>query len=201
MPITDSSLLFGRLFAACAVAYALGCLNTGYYLVHLRTGQDIRGLGSGNAGARNVGRVLGKGGLALTLVGDLLKGSLAVAFAIWLGLPVWSQSIAAVAGHIWPLQLRGRGGKGAATALGAILVLDLWLAIGVLICTVAIYGLSRAVTFSGVVAMVATPLLAWWLLPSPQAAAGVGLLVLLLLYAHRDNLRAMVAAAANRRRS
>ena len=59
-------------------AYGLGCLTTGYYLVRLRTGQDIRGLGSGSVGARNVGRILGKSGFFITLAGDSGKGALAV---------------------------------------------------------------------------------------------------------------------------
>lgn len=203
MPSFDSTLSLGRLLVACGIAYLLGCLNTGYYLVRLRTGQDVRALGSGNAGARNVGRILGKTGFAMTLLGDVLKGSLAVAIAIWIGVPVWGQSIAAlavVAGHIWPIQLRGRGGKGAATALGAVLVLHPWLGIGVLICALMIYALSRAVTSSGIIAMVSTPLLAWWLLP-PPAAAGIGLLALLLLFAHRENLRAIMAAYSHRQQS
>src|SRR5882672_37035 len=68
--------------AICAVtAYVLGCLATGYYLVRFRTGKDIRTMDSGNIGARNVGRVLGKSGFFITFFGDLAKGVLAVLLA------------------------------------------------------------------------------------------------------------------------
>ncbi len=194
--------LLGRLLLACAVAYALGCLNTGYYWVRWRTGEDIRLLGSGNAGARNVGRVLGKRAFAVALLGDLLKGMLAVAVAMGLGLPSWGQGaagVAAVVGHIWPLQLRGRGGKGAATALGVCLMLSPWTGLGVVVVLLIAYALSRAATFSGGLALLLTPLLAWWLAPSRFIAATIALLVLLLLYTHRENLRAILATQGYRR--
>jgi glycerol-3-phosphate acyltransferase PlsY len=60
------------------IGYGLGCISTGYYLVRLRTGQDIRKLGSGSMGGRNVGRVLGRSGFALTMAGDTVKGIIAV---------------------------------------------------------------------------------------------------------------------------
>ena len=104
----------------CALgAYLLGCLATGYYLVRARTGRDIREIDSGSTGARNVGRVLGKTGFGLTVLGDFGKGALAV----W-GARHWTHDhqlaalamLAVVAGHIWPAQLRFRGGKGVATS-------------------------------------------------------------------------------------
>ena len=101
-------------------AYALGCFTTGYYLVRMWTGQDLRELGSGNVGAKNVGRVLGKTGFFLTLLADFGKG----AFTIWAARhfttdprAVAVAALAVVAGHIWPVQLLFRGGKGMATSL------------------------------------------------------------------------------------
>src|ERR1035437_1663501 len=108
-------------------AYGLGCFTAGYYLVRWRTGQDIRELGSGSVGARNVGRVLGWQGFLAAVLGDFGKGALAVWAArqfttddrlVTLALP------AVVAGHLWPVQLRFRGGKGMAAALGALLIYD-----------------------------------------------------------------------------
>jgi acyl phosphate:glycerol-3-phosphate acyltransferase len=106
-------------------AYALGCFTTGYYLVRWRTGRDIREVGSGSVGARNVGRLLGWRGFLATVLGDFGKGALAVWAArqfttddrlVALAMP------AVVAGHLWPAQLRFRGGKGMAAALGALLI-------------------------------------------------------------------------------
>ena len=108
-------------------AYLLGCFAIGYYLVRARTGKDIREIESGSTGARNVGRVLGKPGFVLTAFGDFGKGVLAVWSA-----REWTNNnhlaalamLAVVAGHLWPAQLRFRGGKGVATSFGALLVFD-----------------------------------------------------------------------------
>src|SRR5205814_6775520 len=107
----------------CFCSYLLGCFAAGYYLVRMRLGEDLRELGSGSVGARNVGRVLGKTGFLLTLLGDFGKG----AFAVWAARHFTTNDhavalamICVVAGHIWPLQLRFRGGKGMATSLGAL---------------------------------------------------------------------------------
>ena len=108
-------------------AYLLGCFAIGYYLVRARTGKDIREIESGSTGARNVGRVLGKPGFVLTAFGDVGKGALAVWSA-----QEWTNNnhlaalalLAVVAGHLWPAQLRFRGGKGVATSFGALLMFD-----------------------------------------------------------------------------
>ncbi len=101
--------------------YILGCLTTGYYLVRFRLGLDIRTMESGSVGARNVGRVLGMPGFVITLLGDFAKGLLAAGMTRYFthddrltGLAM----LAVVMGHIWPLQLGLRGGKGVATSLG-----------------------------------------------------------------------------------
>src|SRR3954471_11257483 len=99
------------------IGYALGCFNTGYYLVRWKTGQDIRQIGSGSCGARNVGRIVGRNGFLLTVAGDVLKGILAIAFAeVCIGgeLAKLVALIAVVVGHVWPIQLKFHGGKGVA---------------------------------------------------------------------------------------
>ncbi len=105
-------------------AYVLGCFATGYYLVRARTGRDLREIESGNVGARNVGRVLGKSGFTLTVLGDLSKGALAVWFAAEFAnhnrLAMALATLAVVVGHIWPAQLHFRGGKGVATSFGGV---------------------------------------------------------------------------------
>ena len=107
--------------------YALGCLTAGYYLVRLTAGGDVRAGGTGSTGARNVGRVAGARLAALTLALDCAKGAIAVAVA---GAVTDSTAVAAaamvavVAGHVYPAQLHFRGGRGLATALGAMAVLD-----------------------------------------------------------------------------
>ena len=82
---------------AIVVAYLLGCIATAYYIVRLRTGQDIRQLGSGNVGGRNAGRVLGLAGFAIVAVVDALKGLLAVLFARYLGVGEWTMALVMLA--------------------------------------------------------------------------------------------------------
>src|SRR5262245_14041669 len=100
---------WNQAFWVCLGSYALGCFTTGYYLMRMRTGRDVRELGSGSVGARNVGRVLGWLGFMVTLLGDFAKGSLAV----WATRHFTSDDqlvalsmLAVVAGHVWPAQLR-----------------------------------------------------------------------------------------------
>ena len=114
---------------ACLVgAYALGCFGTGYYLVRAQTGRDIREIGSGSIGARNVSRVLGRSGFCVTLLADFAKGAMAVWAARQFSgsefSPRW-HVLTVTVGHVWPVQLGFRGGKGVATSLGGLLHLRL----------------------------------------------------------------------------
>ena len=106
------------------LCYAIGCFVTAWYLVRWRTGADLRTLHSGNTGARNAGRVLGRGAFVGTAVLDGLRGMLAMWLAAKFGLRDWSLALAGaavLAGHLWPVQLGFRGGKGVAVGTGIIL--------------------------------------------------------------------------------
>jgi len=115
MPATEPAVILGT----ATLAYALGCLNAGYYLLRWRDGRDLRQLGSGNAGARNAGRVLGRRAFALVFALDAAKSMLAVLAACWWA-PEAAATCAVIAalGHVFPVQLGFRGGKGVATAIG-----------------------------------------------------------------------------------
>lgn len=121
---------------AIIVSYLLGCFNTGYYYVRLIHKQDIRTVATGVTGAYNVSRVGGKKGFVITFIGDALKGALAVLLARLLSAndTVLMLCIFMVlAGHIFPVQLKFRGGKGLSTAFGAFLLYNppiilIWLA-------------------------------------------------------------------------
>lgn len=177
--------------AAVAGAYLLGGILTGYYLVKFRTAEDIRLTGSGSAGARNVSRQLGTSGFALTLAGDALKGALAVAVARWLDSgPVATQMVllAVVAGHIWPLHLGFRGGKGIAPALGGLFVLDPILALLAVLGAACLLMITRRATLSGLLAIALLPLGAYCLERPPSEIIGIALLAILVLFAHRSNI-------------
>jgi glycerol-3-phosphate acyltransferase PlsY len=123
------------------LAYALGCINAAYYLLRWRDGRDIRMLGSGNAGARNVGRVLGRHAFALVFALDAAKGLLAVSAAVaWAPATAPLCAVGVTLGHIFPAQLGWRGGKGVASAIGALAMLDLQ----VLVLAAGAFAFARA---------------------------------------------------------
>jgi acyl phosphate:glycerol-3-phosphate acyltransferase len=172
-------------------AYLLGCVATGYYLVRLRTEQDIRELGSGSIGARNVGRVLGRTGFLATVFGDGCKGAL----AIWVALHFTSDQrvvalalVAVVIGHIWPVQLKFRGGKGIATSLGALLIYDFHLIFAFVILFAAFFAVLRKTVLPGLFAMACLPLVSLYLAAEPAKAIGISIVAGLVLITHRKNL-------------
>lgn len=184
--------LADRDIVAVAGAYLLGCFATGYYLVRLRTGQDVRRLGSGSMGARNAGRILGPAGFALTLLLDLAKGAIAVEFAERLGASAWSKAfamIAVVAGHVWPAQLRLRGGKGIAPSLGALLAYDYSTGLMLLALSAVPALILRNFILSGLLAYALTPLGLLALSRRAPDIVGVSLVAMIILFRHRQNLR------------
>lgn len=175
-------------------AYFLGGFSPGHWLVRRKTGVDIRSQGSGVTGATNAGRILGRGGFALVAVIDIAKGAVPVVVGqllgfgdVWLGL----FSFTTVAGHIWPVQLGFRGGKGAATAAGSWVVLDWRLVVIGLIATFGIFAFLRRFAHSGILAMPLVPVGAWWLGAPPERIAWAIAMIPLLYWAHRANLKSL----------
>src|ERR1041385_2406821 len=145
-------------------AYLMGCFAAGYYLVRSRLGEDVRELGSGSVGARNVGRILGKTGFLITLLSDFGKGALAVWAAHHFTKDeriVALAMVAVVAGHIWPAQLRFHGGKGMATSLGALLVYDYHLIFAFGILFAGMFVVVRKTVLPGLFAFICLPLVSY----------------------------------------
>ncbi len=184
-------------------AYLLGCFAIGYYLVRARTGKDIREIGSGSIGARNAGRVLGKPGLVLTGLGDLGKGALAVWFAVEFAghnrTVMALAMLAVIAGHIWPAQLRFRGGKGVATSFGALLMCDYRIALTILVLFLGGFAVTRKSLFPAMFAYACLPLVDWWFNRDDVTATLMTVLALIILFAHRRNLTEEIAALLARR--
>ncbi len=189
---------YARERSVVLLACARGSFSTGYYLVRLRTGQDIRRLGSGTAGSRNVARTVGLAAAAITLAGDAAKGALAVGVAVLIGLESWAMPLviaAVVAGHIWPVQLRFRGGKGLATVMGAVLVFDYRLVLVACVVAAITLRLTRQITVGGLVAVLLTPLIAALTGHTRTDVIGLSLLAALMLFAHRENIQSIVKDA------
>jgi glycerol-3-phosphate acyltransferase PlsY len=182
---------------AVLAAYALGCLNAAYYLVRWRTGQDVRDLGTGTAGARNVGRVLGPIGFAATFALDAAKGIAAVSGARVFGVrEAWVAAVmlAVVAGHVWPAQLGFRGGKGASPAVGAVVAFTPWTIPALVAGGLAAWPILRNATTAGMAGFVLAPVLLWATgRVTGQAAVSLAGVAALVVFAHRSNIRGQTA--------
>ena len=172
------------------LAYLTGSLSFAILLSRLTGAPDPRAAGSGNPGATNMLRLAGKALAVGTLFGDMLKGLLPVLLAAGLGLEVEQQAwigLAAVLGHSYPIYFRFRGGKGVATAAGALLGLHPPTALLALAVWLIVFKLSRT---SSLAALVALPLcvsmLAWM---QPETLWPMTVLAALIIWRHRNNLR------------
>lgn len=178
--------------AAALIAYGLGCISTGYYLVRLRTGRDLRSVGSGATGGRNAGRVLGRMGFVATGAGDLAKSVAAVLIPVALGwgpLAVGAAIVGVTAGHIWPVQLGFRGGRGIAPFVGtSAIVAPVAFAVGAA-AGLVFAGVSRKTYVGGLAGLALTPLAAYLLGAAPAIAAGCLVSYVLVAAGHRGYLR------------
>jgi glycerol-3-phosphate acyltransferase PlsY len=189
-------------FSAILAAYLLGAIPFGLILVRLGTGRDVRQSGSGNIGATNVLRTSGRVWGVLTLLLDAAKGAAGVLIARALvpgdGNIIFIAGLAAVLGHIFPVYLRFRGGKGVATCLGVFLVLSplaVLPAIGVFVLLALI---SRTVSIGSLSAALVFPLAVWILddVTLPQLAA-ILCCSAAVVYSHRSNIARIARGKEN----
>ncbi|MCL6464063.1 glycerol-3-phosphate 1-O-acyltransferase PlsY [Pseudacidobacterium ailaaui] len=189
-------------FVIALIAYLLGSVPFGYVLVRVFRKEDIRAKGSGNIGATNVVRSGAKGLGALTFLLDALKGALAVLLAQWVFPAVPAQNAAALAalsailGHIFPVWLRFKGGKGVATALGVFLALAWPPAMAGLGVFVLVFVLFRYVSLASILAAAAFPLFAF-LLPHRETynlwlTAVILIVPVLVIAKHSQNIRRLL---------
>jgi len=185
------------------MAYLLGSVPSGYVLGR-SVGVDVREAGSGNVGATNVARVAGKILGVLTLVADAAKGFIPVFAALRLGVSLPATvlvGVAAFLGHLYPIFLSFRGGKGVATALGVFLVFAPWITL-ILFGVFAIVALSsRFVSLSSIIAAVAAPL-ALWIAAYPPLVIQMGVfLAAMIILRHRSNIKRLLAGTEPRFKS
>jgi glycerol-3-phosphate acyltransferase PlsY len=186
--------------ALILLAYLLGSVPTGYLFGKL-AGVDVRSVGSGNIGATNVARALGKRQGLLTLVADAAKGFLPVFVAIYFEFE--SSAIACIAsaaflGHLYPLFLNFKGGKGVATALGALLAIAPLAALALVGLFALVVVSSRIVSLGALAASVAAPL-ALWLFYQPAPIIGMGgFLATMIVLRHRSNIERLRAGTEPR---
>jgi len=198
-----------------AISYLLGSIPFGYLLVRIFRGEDVRQSGSGNIGATNVSRKSPVLGL-LTLLLDALKGTCAVLLADKIFERAWPGNIdvslypllsvialCAILGHMFPVWLRFRGGKGVATSVGAFALLLPRATLGAFAIFVFVAILSRYISLASILAAVSLPIFAWFSLrdTNPQnymAIFPVAIASALVIVKHHDNIRRLLAGTENR---
>ena len=187
------------LIVALLIGYLLGSVPFGLILTKIAGTQDLRSIGSGNIGATNVLRTGRKGLAAATLIFDMLKGTAAVVLAGYLDGPnaAMLAGIGAFIGHLYPVWLKFKGGKGVATYIGVL--------IGLFWPAAAVYGAiwlataftTRYSSLSALVAAFVTPIFLWWFGHGALAALAA-VLTLMLFYTHRENIKRLQAGTEGR---
>jgi acyl phosphate:glycerol-3-phosphate acyltransferase len=182
-----------KFFAAFVFGYLCGSIPFGVLLTRLAGAPDVRTIGSGNIGATNVLRSGRKALAAATLLGDTLKGTVAVLVAEqFLGREAATCAAAgAFLGHLFPIWLKFKGGKGVATYIGLLIGLNWPAAIAFCVVWLAIAALTRYSSLAALIASAATPFFLWW--RGEAAEAGLfGLLSVLLWVMHRGNIERLL---------
>ena len=179
---------------ALVAGYLLGSMPFGLILTRLAGSGDIRSVGSGNIGATNVLRTGRKGLAAATLLGDMLKGTAAVLLLKWFagadaGLVA---GLGAVLGHVFPVWLKFKGGKGVATYVGVLLAVSWPTALAFAAVWAAVAALTRYSSLSGLVASAATPVVLWYLIGGKPALL-FAVLTVLVWAMHRANIARLIA--------
>ena len=179
---------------AFVLGYLLGSIPFGLVLTRLAGTQDLRSIGSGNIGATNVLRTGRKGLAAATLLLDMFKGTVAVIIAGYFGSAESAMlaGLGAFLGHLFPIWLKFKGGKGVAVYIGILIGLFWPAAVVFCVLWLATALVTRYSSLSALLASLVTPLLLWWLGHAALAAL-FALLTLLLFYMHRENIKRLRA--------
>jgi len=188
-----------KVFPAVVVAYLVGAIPVGFLVARVLGLGDIRGQGSGNIGATNVLRTMGKGPALLTLIGDVSKGALAVWLVRLIDVEAApAAAVAAVVGNCWPVFLRFRGGKGVATGLGAVGTLAPLAVAPAALVWAAITATFRYVSLGSVLAALCVPLGAVMLAYPWPSVGACALVAAIIVVRHRENIGRLASGTERR---
>jgi glycerol-3-phosphate acyltransferase PlsY len=187
------------LVLAFLIGYLLGSIPFGVVLTKLAGTEDVRSIGSGNIGATNVLRTGHKGLAAATLIGDMLKGTVAVLLVryFWGPNAAMLAALGAFVGHLFPIWLRFKGGKGVATYIGVLLGLFWHAAVMFCLIWLAIAFTTRYSSLAALIAAFVTPLFLWWF-GHPALASLFVVLTLLLFWKHTENIKRLQSGTEGR---
>ena len=194
--------MIGNGVIAVVIAYLLGSIPAAYITTRLRIGKDIRQLGGGNVGARNVYREVGLGAAIPVAIFDVGKGAAAVAIAHWvLGAPllfVLAAGLAAVAGHMWSIYLKFTGGNGLSATIGVLAIVMPWELLIVLGLMLILTAITRNPVLSVNISLLSVPVSTWFLEKSWMLVVFSIALALILALHFLPTARAALAKAGNR---
>lgn len=184
-------------------SYLLGAVPFGLLFTKLFSGIDVRSVGSGNIGATNVLRAAGKKAAVLTLLADGLKGFLPVFLARLLFHDEWTTALsgaAAMLGHVFPVYLRFKGGKGVATGFGVVLAVSPWIGLIALLAWLTAAIIWRYSSLSALIAFASYPLITFIASPEPSKPFGsLSLFIFgIIYYRHRENIRRLIAGTESK---
>jgi acyl phosphate:glycerol-3-phosphate acyltransferase len=184
---------------ALILGYLLGSIPFGLILTRLAGTQDLRSIGSGNIGATNVLRTGRRGLAAVTLICDALKGTVAVVISGYFGGPnaAMLAALGAFLGHLFPVWLKFKGGKGVAVYIGVLIGLFWPAAVVFCVMWLATAFTSRYSSLSALVASFITPIFLWWFGHAALASL-FAVLTMLLFYMHRENIKRLQAGTEGR---
>jgi glycerol-3-phosphate acyltransferase PlsY len=186
------------ILAAAAIGYLLGSIPFGLLLTRLAGLGDIRQIGSGSIGATNVLRTGSKALAALTVAFDVLKGvAAALIGSAWSEEAALAGGAAVIIGHMFPVWLGFRGGKGVATTLGVLIVIAWPVAVLAFLLWLAMVAIFRYSSLAALVAAVASAVLAA-ILVEPARAGLIALIALFVILRHHDNIRRLLAGTESR---
>lgn len=201
----DYAEISRQLALVAAASYLIGSIPTGYIIVKLFTGQDIRTIGSGSTGATNVKRVMGKKWFFIVMLLDALKGALPVVLTAYFAtalaeygvLPVIA-AVCAILGHSKSVFLEFTGGKSVATGVGTLMALN-WQA-GLIIAAVwgAVTWVSKYVSLGSIVALALSPLIMWFLNAPVAYIVYAVLAAVYVIYLHRENIKRLKDGCENK---
>ena len=177
-------------------AYLLGSVSSAIVIARLFGLKDPREVGSGNPGATNILRYGGKKAAILTLLGDMLKGAVPVLIAHALGVDsviLALTMLAAFIGHVFPVFHGFKGGKGVATAFGALVAMNGWVGLALVGSWLVMAITTRYSSLSAITVSVLAPVFVWWFVREPALILATGVMALLLLWRHRSNIQKLLA--------
>ena len=190
-----------QILLSATIAYLVGSVSSAILVSKLLRLQDPRDAGSGNPGTTNVLRLSGKIPAALTLLGDVAKGTLPVVAANAITQDPVSVAIAALAaflGHLYPVYFRFAGGKGVATAIGAYLGLSLPVCLGVVGVWLTIALISRYSSLSSILAMLSAPFFVWYFGYDEWIIGTAAVIFVFIVSRHIPNIKRLLAGEESR---